>query len=136
MQAQQQFLEEDASPQTLSAAELGMLLKSIQAFVPEFPRLEMGDPVTRANRLLAWKISVQQAINPAGPHLIQWWKWCQKEADQAYKVFLKTAMHERKTIIPISTMPSAWMQVEAWIRPRILEALPKDIREWVIVQAR
>ena len=28
------------------------------------------------------------------------------------------------------------MQVEAWIRPRILDALPKDIRDWVNVRAR
>ena len=60
----------EASPQTLSPGELGMLMKSIQAFVPEFPNLEMGEPSTRANRLLSWNITVGQAINPAGPHLI------------------------------------------------------------------
>ena len=66
-----------------------MLMKSIQTFVPEFPKLEMGEPSTRANRLLSWTITVEQAINPAGPQLIQWWKSCRKEAQKAYDLFLK-----------------------------------------------
>ena len=33
-------------------------------------------------------------------------------------------------------MPSAWHQIEAWLRPRILDALPRDTREWVQARAR
>ena len=113
-----------------------MLMKSIQAFVPEFPKLEMGDVTTRAGRLLSWRIAVDQAVNPAGPHLIQWWKWCQKEAEAAYKVFLSKPLHQRESILPTSPMPAAWQQLEAWIRPRILDAVPKDIRVWVDMRAR
>ena len=72
-----ELLDGDAPPQSLSPAELNMLMKSIQVFVPEFPKLEMGDSSSRAGRLLSWRISVDQAIIPAGPHLIPWWKWCQ-----------------------------------------------------------
>ena len=68
-----------ASPPNLTASELGMIMKSLQAFVPEFPKLELGDASTPANRLLNWTTTVEQAINPAGPHVIQWWKWCRNQ---------------------------------------------------------
>ena len=131
-----ELLDGDAPPQSLSPAELNMLMKSIQVFVPEFPKLEMGDSSSRAGRLLSWRISVDQAINPAGPHLIQWWKWCQREAEKAYKMFLKMPIHQREAVLPTAPMPEAWLQVEAWIRPRILDALPKDIRDWFNLRAR
>ena len=47
-------------------------LKSIQTFVTEFPKLELGDQATRASRLISWRAAVEQADNSAGPHLIQW----------------------------------------------------------------
>ena len=53
-----------------------MLLKAIEAFVKELPKLELGEVSTRANRLLSWKVAVEQAVSPAGPHLKAWWKWC------------------------------------------------------------
>eukprot|EP00959_Pyramimonas_sp_CCMP1952_P390066 8174435-Pyramimonas_sp.AAC.1 len=96
----------------------------------------MGDAASRATRLHSWRITVTQAINPAGPHLIQWWAWCLQEADNAHKVFLKTPLHQREGIEPTTPMPAPWLQIEAWIRPRILETLPKDIREWVALRAR
>ena len=61
----------------LSSADLNMLMKTIQSFVPEFSKLEGGEAATRATRLHAWIISVNQAVNPAGIHLIAWWAWCQ-----------------------------------------------------------
>ena len=38
-----------ASTPQIIMTELKMLLKSIQAFVPDFPKLEMGDPSARAS---------------------------------------------------------------------------------------
>ena len=71
----------------ISTSELGMILKAIQAFVTELPKIEMGDPATRATRLKAWSVAVQQMIAPAGAHLSQWWEWCYQRADEAYKQF-------------------------------------------------
>ena len=84
--------------QPLTSGELGMLMKSIQAFVPEFPKLEMGDTASRANRLKSWRTAVTHAINPAGPHLIQWWTWCLHEADNSHEIFLKTPISQREGI--------------------------------------
>ena len=108
----------------------------MQAFVPDFPKLELGDPATHADRRLAWKVTVEQSMNPAGPYLIQWWKWCLEEAEESYKVFLRTGVHHRGDIIPNAPMPGAWLQLEEWMRLKILGAAPNDIREWVDMRAR
>ena len=77
----------DVPVQAISPSELAMLLKSIQAFVSDsFPKLVLGDASTRASRLHTWRVNVTQAINPAGTHLIDWWRWLQKEAEEAHKV--------------------------------------------------
>ena len=45
------LVSEDSSPPNLSQAELGMLMKAIQQFVSEFPKLDLGDSATRGTRL-------------------------------------------------------------------------------------
>ena len=85
----------EASPLPPTQAELAMLIKTIQSFV-EFPKLELGDPTTRANRLLVWKSAIREAIIPAGVHLEEWWEWCLKEANIAYRVYMQTDVHQRE----------------------------------------
>eukprot|EP00959_Pyramimonas_sp_CCMP1952_P048358 1009438-Pyramimonas_sp.AAC.1 len=51
-----------------SMAELNMILKSLQTLVPELPKLEPGDPGTRARRFQQWLLQVTQALEPAGYH--------------------------------------------------------------------
>ena len=109
-----------------------MVLKSIQAFVYEnFLKLDLGDAATRASRLLTWRVNVTQAINPAGPHLINWWNWVQKEAEGAHKVFLKTHIMSRDSVLPTAAIPGPWQQLESWMRPKLMEVLPGHVREWV-----
>ena len=45
-----------------SMAELNMVLKILQTLVPEFPKLEPGDPGTRARRFQQWLLQVTQAL--------------------------------------------------------------------------
>ena len=33
-------------------------------------------------------------------------------------------------------MPIPWAQLESWMRPKILQVLTKDIRDWVNMRAR
>ena len=115
----------------LSSSELGMLLKSIQAFVTEFPKLEAGDVATKATRLINWKFAITRTISPAGPVILRWWNWCQQEAESVYRVFIKAPLAVRESLVPTSVMPEPWQQLEAWIRPRLLDSLPKDIQQWV-----
>ena len=111
-------------------------MKTLQAFITELPKLELGDVSTRANRLLTWKVAVEQSIMPAGPHLKAWWKWCLHQAEKAYKSFIRANIQERESILPTEVMPTAWEQIGSWMRPKILEASPKDIKDWVTMRAR
>ena len=57
-----------ASPPTPTQAELGMILKAIQTFLNEMPKIQLGDVATRATRLLGWKSAVELALIPVGYH--------------------------------------------------------------------
>ena len=127
---------EAAPPKSISPADLTMLMRSIEAFAPEFPPLELGEVSARASRLLQWKTQVEQLILPAGPLLLQWWRWCQSEAERSHKLFVQTPIHQREAIIPTASMPEAWGQIEAWVRPRVANTLPQDIKHWVVARAR
>ena len=70
-----------ASAVAPSMAELNMVLKTLQTLVPDFPRLESGDPGTRARRLQQWLLHVTQASVPAGPHVTSWLRWVRTSAD-------------------------------------------------------
>ena len=113
-----------------------MLLKMLDTFLKELPRLELGDASTRAHRLLTWKVAVQQQITPAGRRLKAWWKWCIGQAETTYDVFLLAGIHEREAIVPKAQMPVEWEQLESWMRPKVIECLPKDIREWTNMRGR
>ena len=63
--------------------------------------------------------------------ILRWWNWCQQEAELVYRAFLKAPLAVRESLVPTSTMPAPWQQLEAWIRPRLLDSLPKDIQQWV-----
>ena len=60
----------------------------------------------------------------------------QKEAEEAHKVFLVTPIMEREAIIPTSDTPEPWLQLESWMRPKLLEVLPKHVRDWVDMRAK
>ena len=86
--------------------------------------------------MLQWKTAVVQAIHPVGPTLLNWWKWCLREAESTYKVFLTTPLATREALVPTSATPAVWLQVEAWIRPKLLDSVTKDIKDWVTSRAR
>ena len=116
--------------------ELGMILKAIQTFLIELPKIELADVATRATRLLAWKSAVGQALIPTGMQVCAWWKWCVAEASSTHKKFLAASLATRESIVPASIMPDAWAQIDAWLRPKLLEAIPAVIRDWVAMRGR
>ena len=60
----------------------------------------------------------------------------QREAEEAHKVFLKTPILKRESVIPTAEIPEPWLQLESWMRPKLLEVLPKHTREWVDMRAK
>ena len=126
----------NASQTTLTHGELGMIMKSIQTFLSEVPKLELGDVATRATRLLAWKANFEQVLIPVGPTVRNWWRWCIKKAAEAHKRFLAATLQDRESVTPLDRMPQVWEQVDSWMRPKILEAVPGVIRELVNMRSR
>ena len=54
------LLSEFPAPPTISIVQMGMLMKTIQQYVQEFPKLGLGEPGARDTRLITWKINVAQ----------------------------------------------------------------------------
>ena len=118
-----------ASVSAPSMAELNMILKTLQSMVPEFPKLELGQTGTRPCRLQQWLLTVTQALVPAGHHVMSWWQWICAAAEKSHGVFLIKPLDQREAVSPGDAIPAHLMQVESWLRPRILACLPKSIRE-------
>ena len=114
-----------ASVAAPSMAELNMILKTLQSMVPEFPKLEIGDPGTKPRRLQQWLLHVSQAIEPAGHHVMSWWQWVRTSAESTHRIFLTKLFDQRERVFPQEQMPVHHAQVESWMRPRILACLPK-----------
>ena len=108
----------EASPASPSQAELGMILKAIQTFLTEIPKIDLGDVATRATRLIGWKNGMMQALALVGYHLQEWWRWCLEASGRAYRRFLDAGNHERESILPLDLMPKAWAQLDSWMRPK------------------
>ena len=98
-QPQTRNAKSGASGSAPSMAELNMVLKTMN-LVPEFPKLEPGDPATRARRLQQWLLQVSQSLEPVGPHVTAWWKWARTSAETAHRVFLTTALDQREPVLP------------------------------------
>ena len=113
-----------------------MILKMLQTLVPEFPKLEPGDPASRARRLQQWLLQVSQSLEPAGYHVTAWWSWARTTAEEAHRVFLTKSVEERESVQPQSEVPPRHAVVESWMRPRILACLLKNQREWVDLRAQ
>jgi hypothetical protein len=113
-----------------------MILKAIQTFTSELPKLELGDIATRANRLLSWTSAAEQALVPVGSHLRNWWRWCTQKAQVAYRRFLDFIIQDRESGLPLDILLSAWQQIDSWMRSKLWDSVPSVIRDWVQMQAR
>ena len=107
-----------------SMGELNMILKTLQTLVPEFPKLDPGDPSTRARRFQQWLLQVTQFLEPAGSHVTAWWSWVRATAEQAHRVMTTRPMDQRENIIPREAVP-----------PQFVACIPKTQREWVDLRA-
>ena len=88
-----------------STGELNMILKLLQQMVPEFPKLEPGEPGTRAHRVWEWLQNITTDLEPAGPHPTAWWTWVKASAGAAHQVFLETPLETREQVFPANPMP-------------------------------
>ena len=64
-----------------------------------------------------------------------WWKWCEFVAEQTHKKFIATKVAHREFVSPTEKLPSQWEQLDAWVRPKLVDACPGDVKDWVIMRA-
>jgi len=129
----------DASDTSLAAPttqELGFIMRAIQSFMTDLPKIELGDMSTRATRLLSWKANFEQALLPVGPVVRNWWRWCVQQAAEAHRRFNQARLQDREAIEPLEAMPAGWEQIDSWMRPKVLEAMPKVIQDMVTMRSR
>ena len=119
-----------------STQDLQMILKTMQSFVTELPKLEAGEPATRARKYQQWVLQVSQALAPTGAHVMGWWSWVQSSALEAHKEFVETPLDRREHAFPRLRVPPEHATVECWMRPRILACLPKPQRDWIELRAQ
>ena len=46
------------------------------------------------------------------------------------------SIQEREKVVPRDVMPTVWDQIDSWMRPKIIEATPPNIKEWVDQRAQ
>ena len=59
-----------------------------------------------------------------------------RQAEEAYCRYLEADISVRETILPTSSIPPAWKQVDSWLRPKVLSVIPQEIQEWVTSRAK
>ena len=81
-----------------------MVLKTVP-MVGALPKLELGDPTSRATRLKQWLSQVTQSLEPTGPHVTSWWQWAHNSAAAAHRFFLFADLAQRETGLPLGGVP-------------------------------
>jgi len=127
----------DASQALPGTAELNMLLKLIQTYLPNgLPKLELGELATRPARLISWKQHIVTALKPMGSLAMEWWQWIVQQADATHARFVKASMRDRASIVPTVFLPVRLTSVDAWLHPKLMEAIPSQTRSLVDTRAR
>ena len=54
----------------------------------------------------------------------------------SYDKFMVESIQEREKVFPQEVLPVVWDQIDAWMRPKIIEATPPHIKEWVDQRAQ
>ena len=114
-----------------------MLLKLIQTYLPNgLPKLEMGELATRPNRLISWKQQIVTALKPVGPLALEWWQWIVEQAESTHVQFVQSPLAVRESVAPTTLLPLRYASVDAWLQPKLLEAIPAGTRSHIETRAR
>jgi len=116
--------------------DMNMLMKAISLFAPQLPKLEPGGESNKAYKLRVWFKNIEEALKPGGDILMQWWQWCVSSATKTYDAFLLAPIQERVHLRPTTKLPSAWVQLDAIMRPHLLTVIPGFVKEWTSQQAQ
>ena len=78
----------------LTVPELGMLVKFLQSMA-ELPKIEMGEPSTRSERLRMWQAAVSLLLDGTRPEVVDWWDWSVDRGQAAYQQWLDAPVTQK-----------------------------------------
>ena len=85
----------DQLDEDLSTAELNLLIKFLNS-MGDLPKVEIGDVNARGERLMLWRVAMEEQLKTTRRVVVDWWHWCNKLANQLYQQWLKTPVLQRR----------------------------------------
>ena len=113
----------------LSNGDLGMILKLLQQIVGEFPTIILRGMAERPEDMRKWRYAVLTSLKAAGPIVESWWKWCVSSADLTHRLYVQSPIMTREGITVAHRTPTKWLQLESWIRPKLIACLPDNLKK-------
>ena len=125
-------ISEDTSlREELPVAELNVLLKFLQT-LGDLPKIELGDPASRGERLVVWRTAVEAQLRTTRKVVMDWWKWSYAGAEIYFNHWLKLPLLQRNQIKITEDMPVRFQTVEDWFFTRFLICVPTKLKDAVI----
>ena len=126
---QQTQASRGAISDVLSNSDLGMILKILQQCIGTFPMITLRGMAERPEDLRKWRYAVGTSLKAAGPHVEQWWKWSTATAESTHKLYAIAPIMNRESIGVTQRTPVKWLQLESWIRPKLIACLPENLKK-------
>ena len=71
----------------------------------ELPKLTLVGGAKRIEGVTLWLLALRENIAPGGDDLLEWWDWCEKQANIALAEFQISPISERERIQPRVQLP-------------------------------
>ena len=104
------------------------IMKAVQSLIGEFPHIELGGVAERPEALRKWRFAMRTALEAAGPHVTTWWDGCWAAAEQTHAVYMQAPVMSREGLKVAQRPSSRYAQLEAWLKPRVVAAMPQIIK--------
>ena len=117
--------------QPFSIQEINLLIQLLQT-VGDFPQVDYGSPVNRAERMRNWKHAMQMLLSGTRPVVVRYWNKIVHIADDHYNRWVIAPIMEKSLITCEPQIPAKYEEIEMWLRPRILEVIPTKLNETIL----
>ena len=73
-------------------------------------------------------------METTGVHAMNWLQWSWASADAVYQQYIVFPVMMRESLDVKAAVPREWQQIEAWLKPKFIAALPDSTRHYVSQQ--
>ena len=94
--------------------------------------MDYGAPTNRAECLRNWKHAMQILLSSTRPVVTQYWDKVVQTADDHYNRWIVAPFMEKGLITCEPHIPARFEDIELWLRPRLLEAIPTKLKETIL----